>query len=95
MAGAALKGEVAQVAKDGVPSVDILSRAAAVIDRRDLTAAGRVLQKHGDRKGSVLPAVKENPSSIHEQGQRVVDSILNNQNSITITTTNKILEEAT
>ncbi|KOY60302.1 hypothetical protein [Photorhabdus heterorhabditis] len=47
---------------------------------QNLTLAGRALQKHGSRPGSIFPEAKGNPSAINEQGQKIVDSILNDPN---------------
>jgi filamentous hemagglutinin len=62
-----------------------LSQAAAAADRGGLTAAGRVLQKHGVREGSSFPAAKGNPLSVNQQGQHVVDDILTSPDSTTVT----------
>ena len=43
-------------AKGGARSIDDLLRAGQRADRNGLTAAGRGLQKHGDRVGSVFPS---------------------------------------
>ncbi|MBD8496057.1 hypothetical protein [Pseudomonas syringae] len=40
--------------------------------------AGRALQKHGSRKGSAFSSVKESPSEINAQGQKIADEILSN-----------------
>ncbi|WP_315710637.1 VENN motif pre-toxin domain-containing protein [Brenneria uluponensis] len=65
-------------------SIDELSDGAKHIDpaskKGDLTLAGRALQKHGSREGSSFPSAKGNPSAINEQGQKIVDSILNDPN---------------
>ncbi|MBS9427761.1 hypothetical protein [Photorhabdus akhurstii] len=65
-------------------SVDELSNGAKYTDpaskKGDLTLAGRALQKHGSRPGSIFPEAKGNPSAINEQGQKIVDSILNDPN---------------
>lgn len=69
-------------------SVDELSNGAKHIDpaskKGDLTLAGRALQKHGSRPGSAFPSAKGNPSSINEQGQKIVDRILNDPNKTII-----------
>ncbi|MDK9362271.1 hemagglutinin repeat-containing protein [Lelliottia wanjuensis] len=69
-------------------SVDELSDGAKHIDpaskNGDLTLAGRALQKHGSREGSAFPSAKGNPSAINEQGQKIVDSILNDPNKSVI-----------
>lgn len=41
-----------------------------------LTRAGRALQKHGSRPGSVFPQARGNPSAMNEQGQSVLDKIV-------------------
>ncbi len=65
-------------------SIDELSDGAKHIDpaskKGDLTLAGSALQKHGSREGSAFPSAKGNPSAINEQGQKIVDSILNDPN---------------
>ncbi|PWC22441.1 hypothetical protein DDT52_04160 [Brenneria roseae subsp. roseae] len=65
-------------------SIDELSDGAKHIDpaskKGDLTLAGRALQKHGSREGSAFPSAKGNPSSINDQGQKIVDRILNDPN---------------
>ena len=35
------------------------------------------MQKHGSRDDSAFPAAKGNPAAINEQGQKIVDEILN------------------
>ena len=69
----------------GGKSVSDLSDAAKVPDSSDrsgeLTGAGRALQKHGGRDGSAFPAAKGNPDAINEQGQKIVDGILNDPSS--------------
>jgi RHS repeat-associated protein len=57
-------------------SVDELSQAAAMMDRNGLTKAGRALQKHGSRAGSVFPSVQGKASYVNQLGQDVVDDIL-------------------
>lgn len=66
-----------------------LSEAAKRIDPADaggrLTKAGRALQKHqaGAREGSgAFPKALGNPQAINSQGQKIVDEILNNKNSV-------------
>ncbi|WP_221411074.1 hemagglutinin repeat-containing protein [Aeromonas hydrophila] len=74
--------------KIGKWSFDELSDGAKHIDpaskKGDLTLAGRALQKHGSREGSAFPSAKGNPSAINEQGQKIVDSILNDPNKSVI-----------
>ncbi|MGF6662185.1 filamentous hemagglutinin [Paraburkholderia atlantica] len=66
----------------GGKNINDLSDAAKVPDSSDksgeLSAAGRALQKHGGRDDSAFPAAKGNPAAINDQGQQIVDSILNN-----------------
>ncbi|KWE83160.1 hypothetical protein WT54_19875 [Burkholderia territorii] len=65
----------------GGKSISDLSDAAKLPDQSDksgqLSAAGRALQKHGGRTDSAFPTAKGNPAAINEQGQQIVDSILN------------------
>ncbi|RKP43744.1 hypothetical protein D7S89_25255 [Trinickia fusca] len=65
----------------GGRSISDWSDAAKVPDPSDrsgeLAGAGRALQKHGGRDGSSFPAAKGNPAAINEQGQKIVDEILN------------------
>lgn len=86
-------GIVRQVKKNtreqiGKWSIDELSDGAKHTDpaskKGDLTLVGRALQKHGSREGSVFPSAKGNPSAINEQGQTIVDSILNDPNKSVI-----------
>jgi filamentous hemagglutinin len=69
----------------GGKSINDLSDAAKVLDPSDksgeLSAAGRALQKHGGRDGSAFPSAKGNPAAINDQGQQIVDGILNNPDS--------------
>jgi filamentous hemagglutinin len=58
------------------PSLTDLSKAAGVTDREGLTGAGRALQKHGGRSGSVFPVAKGTRSQINAVGQQVADDIL-------------------
>jgi len=62
-------------------SLEILSKGATILDRNGLTIAGRALQKHGDRFGSVFPQVKGSVQLKNYTGQLVVNEILNNPNS--------------
>jgi len=54
-----------------------LSRAGRVADRNGLTKAGRSLQKHGDRPGSIFPRSFGNAAARNTQGQQILDDILN------------------
>jgi len=62
--------------KIGGFSVSELSRSAGVIDKGSLTKAGRALQKHGDRIGSIFPKATGEAVAKNAQGQSIVDSIL-------------------
>ena len=72
----------------GGKNVSDLSDAAKVPDSSDrsgeLTSAGRALQKHGGRDSSAFPTAKGNPAAINEQGQTIVDQILNDPGSTVI-----------
>lgn len=61
----------------GGSSVDDLLRAGQQADRNGLTKAGRALQKHGDRTGSVFPQSAGNAAARNLQGQNVLEGILN------------------
>jgi hypothetical protein len=63
-------------------TVEAMSKAANTADRGGLSAAGRALQKHGNREGSAFPSPQGNTSLINQQGQQVVEEILNNSSSI-------------
>ncbi|WP_258042126.1 DUF6861 domain-containing protein [Pseudomonas syringae] len=67
-------------------SIDDLSDAGKLPDPADksgqLSLAGRALQKHGGREGSIFPGVKGSPSEINAQGQRMLDEILNNPSTV-------------
>jgi len=54
--------------------------AGASIDKGELTKAGRALQKHGSRPGSVFPSATGSPAAINQQGQQVLQDILSSQN---------------
>jgi len=71
----------------GGHSLDDLSRAGASIDRNGLSGAGRALQKHGDRPGSVFPSSTGTAAERSAQGQVVLDDILTNPGS-----TNEVLD---
>ncbi len=74
--------------KIGEWSLDELSDGAKHVDpaskKGDLTLTGRALQKHGSRPGGCFPSAKGNPCSINEQGQQIVDNILNDPNKTII-----------
>ncbi|NGX35647.1 MAG: hypothetical protein K1000chlam1_00477 [Candidatus Anoxychlamydiales bacterium] len=58
-------------------SIKQLTEAGKVFDRSGLTKAGRALAKHGGREGSVFPNLKGNPMQINQQGQKILEKILN------------------
>lgn len=51
------------------------------MDRGGLTKAGRALDKHGNRPGSVFPKATGNPVNKNLQGQHHLDDILTHPNS--------------
>jgi hypothetical protein len=55
-----------------------LSKAGQVLDRGGLTKAGRALEKHGGRTGSVFPQATGNVAAKNTQGQVALDDILGN-----------------
>jgi hypothetical protein len=57
-------------------------KAGEAIDKGDLTKAGRALQKHGSRPGSVFPPATGNAAAINQQGQQVLQDILGSQNQL-------------
>lgn len=61
-------------------SIDALSQSGLRIDPAaksgSFTVAGRALQKHGSREGSVYPVAKGTPVQINEQGQKMLNSII-------------------
>lgn len=60
-----------------------LINAGNALDRGGLTAAGRALQKHGSRVGSVFPKATGSISNINAQGESVLKGILSNPNVAT------------
>ncbi len=58
-------------------SNDKLAEAGRVFDRAGFTKAGRGLMKHGYRENSVFQKPVGTPSEINEQGQKILESILN------------------
>lgn len=61
--------------KAGAASLDDLSSAAALPARGGQSAAGRAIQKHGDRPGSIYPQVTS-PAERSRLGQDIVDDYL-------------------
>ena len=79
----ALKQFAALPAAKGASGVDDLIRAGSALDRGGLTKAGRALEKHGSRPGSVFPQATGNVGAKSTQGQAILDDILrSNQQSI-------------
>ncbi len=56
--------------------IDDLLRAGQQLDRNGLTKAGRALQKHGDRQGSVFPKSTGSAAARNQQGQDILEGIL-------------------
>jgi len=67
--------------KGATPSLDALSKAGQVMDRKGITRAGRALDKHGGRAGSFFPKATGNEVSKNLQGQFHLDDILTHQKS--------------
>lgn len=63
--------------QSGAPaSVNDLAAAGKVMDRGGLTRAGRALEKHGGRQGSVFPKATGNVGDKNRQGQEILERIL-------------------
>ncbi|MBK1425295.1 VENN motif pre-toxin domain-containing protein [Yersinia pseudotuberculosis] len=66
--------------KFGQLELNSLSKTGTNIDPAaksgNFTVAGRALQKHGSREGSVYPVAKGTPAQINEQGQKILDGIV-------------------
>jgi hypothetical protein len=58
-----------------------LIKAGNVLDKGGFTAAGRALQKHGSRTGSIFPKATGNAATINAQGEAVLNRILTNPNA--------------
>ncbi|MDB2614432.1 hypothetical protein N9Y92_04685 [Chlamydiales bacterium] len=54
------------------------------MDRSGLTRAGRALDKHGNRPGSVFPKATGGPASKNMQGQFYLDDILTSPKTTSI-----------
>jgi filamentous hemagglutinin len=64
--------------------MNILLKAANVLDKSGLTKAGRALQKHGDRLNSLFPKPEGSPQAINKWASAIVEEILKNpKNTIT------------
>ena len=57
------------------------SRAASQLDRNGLTKAGRALQKHSSRRGSVYRTSATKARGLNSAGQSIADDIINNSRS--------------
>jgi hypothetical protein len=67
-----------------------LEASANAMDRNGLTRAGRALQKHGDRPGSVFPRSTGSAEARNAQGIDQVNAILNDPNR-TVDVLNKVI----
>ncbi|MFA5306768.1 MAG: hypothetical protein WC365_04940 [Candidatus Babeliales bacterium] len=67
--------------KEPKDKIDKLLKAGNTLDRGGLTAAGRALQKHGSRQGSVFPKATGNTKAINTQGETILKEILTNPNT--------------
>lgn len=59
-----------------IPTIEQLSQAAASANRNGLTDAGRALQKHGGREGSVYTYSSQKSSTLNREAQDIVNEIL-------------------
>ena len=74
--GAKVGGAAGGVTDDVARFMDDLLRAGSAADRNGLSAAGRALQKHGNRPGSAFPPTSGRASAINEAGQAELAKIL-------------------
>ncbi|MEY1578760.1 hypothetical protein AB7Z98_07820 [Providencia manganoxydans] len=63
-----------------IPSKEELKQGASEINRNGLTNAGRSLQKHGGREGSVYSYSNQKASVLNQEARAIVDEILDNPN---------------
>jgi len=63
-------------------NIDRLVAAGKEMDRGGLTKAGRGLAKHSGRDGSIFPKPLGNPVQINEQGQKILEMILNHPDGV-------------
>lgn len=61
----------------GAFSTNKLAEAGKAVDRAGFTKAGRGFMKHGYREGSIFQKPTGNPAQINEEGQKMLESILN------------------
>ncbi|WP_338638075.1 VENN motif pre-toxin domain-containing protein [Erwinia persicina] len=69
-----------EAARNGL-SKDKLNQAASAPNRNGLTDAGRALQKHGGREGSVYSYTSQKAAVLNQEAQSIVNEILNNPNT--------------
>lgn len=74
-------------------SVDDLLAAGEAADRNGLTAAGRALQKHGAREGSVFPEVAGGPKALNPAGRDALEGILNDPGKTVVSRSHPSLGE--
>lgn len=63
-----------------IPSKEELKLGASEINRNGLTNAGRSLQKHGGREGSVYSYSNQKASVLNQEARAIIDEILDNPN---------------
>ncbi|HHR6140953.1 TPA: adhesin [Providencia alcalifaciens] len=63
-----------------IPSKEELKQGASEINRNGLTNAGRSLQKHGGREGSVYSYSNQKASVLNQEARAIIDEILDNPN---------------
>jgi len=78
--GAKNVGKANETYTNSINTDTLLKEAGQELDKGGLTKAGRALQKHGDREGSVFPEVTGNVASKNQQGQKILEEILNSKN---------------
>jgi hypothetical protein len=66
----------------GDDAVDALLNAGKILDKSDLTKAGRALEKHGSRPNSVFPPATGNSFAKNQQGQQILEGILKSKNQV-------------
>jgi hypothetical protein len=71
--------------QENTNKVEGLIEAGNAPDKGGLTAAGRALQKHGSREGSVFPKATGNSASINAQGESVLKGIVTHPDVISTT----------
>ncbi|MDL5167482.1 hypothetical protein QSH14_09405 [Proteus faecis] len=74
--GSAGAEQANNAANNALPNVDQLSQAAASANRNGLTDAGRALQKHGGREGSVYTYTDQKAATLNKEAQNIVNDIL-------------------